>query len=343
VEALRQKQLHGSDFQAGVLTNLNVDHLATCRTQEQYQEIKARFFSELAEGTKAIFNADDPHSLSVAREGQWEIITCAVDYASAVVVAENIRCRGLVTLFNLTVTAEFTDFFGRVVQPGSHPASFPVPGKHSLTNALLAATLTLLAGAGLADVARALASFPGVRRHMETLQYEDLLVIDDAARNPAAIHAALSTAASLKQGKIIILHGMAGGGGSAMNRCNALELARWLARRPQDLLIVTRGMYHTKNRHQVRLSEEKAFLGTAREQGIPFAYFPDLPDALESAMLHARREDTLLLMGGPVLHRARELLLQNFKAMQAAQLLVPSDIAPVAPDAAVQSIAANPT
>jgi hypothetical protein len=128
-----------------------------------------------------------------------------------------------------------------------------------------------------------------------------------------------------------------------MNRNNAMELSLWLRRNPRALLIVTRSMYHTKKKFQVRLGEEKAFLSTLKEEGLDFSYFPDLPDALESAVSHVKEGGLLLLLGGSSLNRARDLLLQILGTQTTSCAITPSEIVstPLSPYA--QSVSANPT
>lgn len=342
-EALRQQQLMGGNFQAGALTNLSIDHLVSCNSPGQYDQTKARFFSELPEGAKAIFNADDPKALSLAKEGHQDFITYALDYPNAMIVADNIRYHSLSSDFDLTVNAEFTSLKGQNIPPGSYPVHLPVPGAFNIVNTLLAATLSLLMNANLEDIAAAIADFPGIRRHMEVVSNQHFLVIDDSARNPTAIHAVFSAFSPLRYRDMVIVHGLYGGGGADMNRNNALELSIWLHRNPKALLIVTRSMYHTKKKFQVRLGEEKAFLSTLKEEGLDFSYFPDLPDALESAVSHVKEGALILLLGGAALNRARDLLLQILGTQTTSCALTPSEIVstPLSPYA--QSVSANPT
>lgn len=337
VETLRQNQLSGSSFHVGALTNLASDHLNSCRNLENYYHHKAKFLNELPQGAKAIFNADDPQALTLARDGQHHLITYALNYGSAIIVAENIRFRGLTSTFNLRVTEEWTGLNNRVVEPGSACVHLPAIGAHNISNALLAVTLALYMNIDLQEAANALGSFPGIRRRLEVLTRNHFLVLDDAALNPLAIYAAISAIKTFHKGRLVILHGIYGGGGQAINRENARELYRWLSINPDDLLFITRGMYHTKNKYQVQMGEEKACLGTLKENGVPFAYYPDLPDAIDSFLYHAQEGDVLLLLGGPVLHQAGDILQTTLGEKIIQRTVIRSALSPLQP------VSANPT
>ncbi|NLN06167.1 MAG: hypothetical protein GX167_00925 [Firmicutes bacterium] len=310
VDALRLKHLTGESFAGAALTNLSLDHLKSCRTQKHYTAIKAAFFAQLPAGAKVFINADDPQALSLAEEGHVEYLTYAVRYPKAMIVADNLQRKNLSYLFDLTVKADFSGFGGTTVAPGSAPVRLRMTGLHNVANALLAAAVALLFVPDVAAVAKALSAFPGMRRNMEVITVNGYTVVDDAATNPAALAAALKAADLLPAARILLLHGIYGGGGQVLNRCNALELAAWSKKHLGSRLFVTRSMYHCRKKHQVHLHEEKAFFTALQETGTEFAYFPDLPDAVNSLLCHAAPGDLLLLLGGPVLSRAREILLR---------------------------------
>jgi len=74
----------------------------------------------------------------------------------------------------------------------------PLPGRHNLENAALAARLALRVGAAPAAVRTALARFPGVARRLEMVAppARGVRVLDDYGHNPAKISAAWRAAAA---------------------------------------------------------------------------------------------------------------------------------------------------
>jgi UDP-N-acetylmuramyl tripeptide synthase len=343
VEALRQRQLSGNLFDCGALTNLSVDHLTSCGTPQQYNRLKARFFSELPPQAKTVIPADDPVVLSMVTDVHSDFISYTIDDPHAMITANNIRHENNMIVFDFIVAAELSTFTGQVITPATAIIKLPMAGRHNVANALTAATLALLLTGDLQGVANSFQQFPGIRRNLEMITFDHVRIVDDSAHNPAAIRTALSAVEARYEGKIHILHGIYGGGGQTINRCNARELATFMHRNTGSQLFVTRSMYHSKNKHQVRLGEEKAFLEELKEHHIDFYYFPDLPDACESILSHTSRNDLILMLGGPTLNRAREIMLRATGEKRASHALVPSELIAVIKCRHGQAVMINPT
>lgn len=342
-EALRQRHISGSIFQACALTNLSLDHLTSYSSPKQYYHAKLRFIHELPAGAKTVIPADDLRALTLTAEGHLDFISFGIHYPHAMVMAKNICTRDFLSSFDLTVQADIETFTGQIIAPGSAPVSLPMAGEHNISNALAAATLALLFNLEIKAVANALSRFPGIRRNMEPIVCNQYRIIDDGARNPQSIRACLTAATTMNHKRILMLHGIYGGAGQTINRCNAHEIAFWLHKNPENQLFITRSMYHSKNRHQVRLGEEKAFLSELKNNNVEFAYYPDLPDACESILSHATEHDLILIVGGPVLNRAREIILQATGEKRASHTLVPMDIPLWHETAYRQAVLVNPT
>ncbi|NLM51272.1 MAG: hypothetical protein GX197_00380 [Firmicutes bacterium] len=341
-EALQQKKIAIENFAAGALTNLSLDHLTTCRTPKQYLNTKASFLNGLPQNAKLIINADDPQALALAEEGHVEYITYATSYPNAMLVAKNIRQHGFATQFELTLSAEINTFTQTVISPGSAKVVLPLLGRHNVSNALLAAAIALLCLGDLQAVAKSLSRLPGIRRNLEIITPSPVLAIDDAAHNPAAIQAALTAIESLNHKRTLLLHGIYGRGGHILNQKNARQLSAWLKKYRQNRLFVTSSLYHTKNKYQVRISEEKAFLHELKENGIDFAYYPHLPDAVDSMLKEAKTGDLILFLGGHVLNRARDFFPSGDKKLQANLLIASEFMVPAAsPD--LQNLSFNPS
>ena len=73
----------------------------------------------------------------------------------------------------------------------------PLPGRHNLQNAALAARMALALGCGAEDVRRALANFRGVNRRLQLISdaASNVTVYDDYAHNPEKIRAMWETLA----------------------------------------------------------------------------------------------------------------------------------------------------
>jgi UDP-N-acetylmuramate--alanine ligase len=88
-------------------------------------------------------------------------------------------------------------------RPGPQLA-LPVPGRHNLLNARAALAALELAGFELEAAARALSSFPGMRRRLELKGHRDGAVIyDDYAHHPTEVAAALAALRELGPRRLI--------------------------------------------------------------------------------------------------------------------------------------------
>lgn len=79
-----------------------------------------------------------------------------------------------------------------LVTPSGHYDSFrlQLPGKHNLSNAILAAAMAIEYGVAPDDIRKALASFPGVeRRFTYRINTSSIVLIDDYAHHPTEIDA----------------------------------------------------------------------------------------------------------------------------------------------------------
>jgi UDP-N-acetylmuramate--alanine ligase len=151
-----------------VLNNVALDH-------KSMDELRRLFGAFVAKAGTAVLNLDNDETRALARDGA---ITYSLSDPSARLLAQDIRPRpdGI----------DFTIDGARV--------SLGVPGRHNVSNALAAMGAAMAVGADLADAARALEGFSGIRRRMEVVgSAKGVTVIDDFAHNPDKITATLST------------------------------------------------------------------------------------------------------------------------------------------------------
>ncbi len=80
------------------------------------------------------------------------------------------------------------------------------PGRHNIQNATGAAAMALELGISFADVAAALASFPGAHRRMEFLGvFQGAAVYDDYAHHPTKVRATIEAARELRHRRLIVV------------------------------------------------------------------------------------------------------------------------------------------
>jgi UDP-N-acetylmuramate--alanine ligase len=82
---------------------------------------------------------------------------------------------------------------------------FSLPGTHNLTNALMALAMAKKYGVSNAQIAKALASFKGIRRRFSfQIQTDELVYIDDYAHHPTEINAVHQAVRELYPGKKVL-------------------------------------------------------------------------------------------------------------------------------------------
>lgn len=150
-----------------VLNNIALDH-------KSMDELRALFGAFTAKARVAILNLDNDE---VARLPRDNARTYSLGGVPADLMARDIVER-----------PDGIDFSVNGI-----PVSLQVPGRHNVSNALAALAAAEAAGLKLADAARAIGGFTGLRRRLEiTGSAGGVTVIDDFGHNPDKITATLS-------------------------------------------------------------------------------------------------------------------------------------------------------
>ena len=88
----------------------------------------------------------------------------------------------------------------------SEPTKLHMPGRHNVSNAVLAASLAAHVGATLEDIARALPTFQGIKRRFEFHSFEPVVIIEDYAHHPTEIAALMDSINELyPEGKVALV------------------------------------------------------------------------------------------------------------------------------------------
>ena len=187
--ALDQKRTAGVDFRVAVFTNLTRDHLDYHSGMDSYLEAKARLFQNLASGTTAVLNKDDPaweYLAGVARTAGAEIITYSVQQAADFRASE---------LRTETDGSRFT-FDGMGIF--STELRIPLRGRFNVQNTLaaIAAAHCLGASPSVNELAEGLATFQPAPGRLEPVPCSgrDLGIFVDYAHTPDALKHALCAA-----------------------------------------------------------------------------------------------------------------------------------------------------
>ena len=150
------------------VTSMDADHLDIYGTSEEIEASFVEFANKV----------DDKSQLFITNELPIEGVTCAVN-EGAVYKAFNVRVGNGSYVFDVqTPTETIRDI------------AFGLPGRHNLMNALMALAMAKTFGTSSEAIAKALASFKGIRRRFSyQIKTPNLVYIDDYAHHPTEINA----------------------------------------------------------------------------------------------------------------------------------------------------------
>ena len=162
---------------AGVITNVGPEHLEGLGTIDDVARAEAEIGESLPPGAPLVIPGDDARILACVRPFRVRIVTFAL-VPGADYVATDVVQRG-------EAGATF-----RV--HGFPPLSIPVPGLHSVKNALAALATAHVLGVSPEECARGLAAMPRPKGRTEIAQAGGVtLLMDHYNANPASLDAAL--------------------------------------------------------------------------------------------------------------------------------------------------------
>jgi UDP-N-acetylmuramyl-tripeptide synthetase len=242
---------------------------------ERYRDAKARLFKELlAPGGRAILNLDDPASgaMRPADRPVWTYGLSEGDF----------HATGL-------VGAPHGSVFVARTPEGEVPVRLPMPGRHNVSNALLALALAASLGVDLSSAARGLAAAPQVPGRFERVpDARGFDVLVDFAHTPDALAHALRSLREVTPGRLLLLFGC----GGDRDRGKRPEMGR-IAADLADLVVVTSDNPRGEDPEAI-LDAILAGMGGARARVMRDV---DRGRAIHTILAEAREGDVVLLAG----------------------------------------------
>ena len=158
-----------------VLNNVSLDH-------KSLEELRALFGGFASRAGTAIVNVGDPEAAALAEAlPRDRLVTFAVEAPADLSAAA-------------LSPGRFTIGFTLVADGERHRVRLSVPGRHNVANALAAIGAARAAGVPLAEAARKIEGFTGLKRRFELVgEARGVAVIDDFGHNPDKIAATLDT------------------------------------------------------------------------------------------------------------------------------------------------------
>ncbi len=265
--ALALERVRGIEYNVGVWTNLEAEHLDFHGTMDAYFREKRKLLERSSFG---ILNIEDSHypqlempHWSYGDGGDWH--------------AHDVRetARGLE--------------FGVVSPIGAFAAFVPMIGGFNATNALAAMATAARLGLGLSEIRAGLSSFPGVPGRMQIVQAAPFRVINDFAHTENSVRAALETLRSTTPGRVILVVGAAGERGTERRTGIAKAAAQHA-----DLTVFTEEDHRTESLSDILETMQTAFVESG---GTAYRLEPDRREAIRWAVRNAKPGDTVLLAG----------------------------------------------
>jgi len=177
---------------------------------------------------------------------------------------------------------------------GRHTVRLRVPGRHNVENAIFAMALLEKLGYDVAQSAKALESFLGIQRRLETVgEARGVRVVDDYAHNPAKIRAAWETMATSCSRLLAVWrpHGY----GPLRAMMEELETTFAALCRPGDVLfllpVYDAGGTADRSVHSGHLADRLA------SRGIRAEVVAEVDSAVSRAAAWAKPGDAVLVMG----------------------------------------------
>ncbi|HXW80003.1 MAG TPA: UDP-N-acetylmuramoyl-L-alanyl-D-glutamate--2,6-diaminopimelate ligase, partial [Acidimicrobiales bacterium] len=274
--ALDQHRVHGTEFAAGVFTNLSQDHLDYHVTMEAYFASKARLFTTGQVGV-AIINRDGPWGARLAQlvsDNGPRLVTYGPEDAQDVVIGSR---------------SSFFSWRGKRLE-------LKMAGRFNVLNALAAATAAAELGIGQDAIATGLKSATPVRGRFEAVEAgQPFTVLVDYAHTPAALQETLTAARELTgrssepgggQGRVLVVFG-AGGDRDRTKRHLMGRVACELA----DVVVITSD--NPRSEAPLAIIEEVA----SGADGRPYLVEVDRAQAIARALAMAAGGDVVLIAG----------------------------------------------
>ena len=275
--ALDQQRVTSVKFQTAVFTNLTHDHLDYHHTEEAYFQAKRRLFASLDKEATSILNADSPYCGRIKEATRANCLTYGFQKKADLSLDSS----------SFKKHAESVSF--DCFTPGGtlHITSHLI-GNHNLYNVLAAVGVGLSQGIPLETIQEGIAHVTSVAGRLEKIEAgQSYAVYVDYAHTEDALRVVLLSLREFTPGRLLVVFGC----GGDRDRTKRPRMAEVVAR-SSDWAVVTSDNPRSEDPKKILKEVETGFPGS-------FNYHleEDRARAIESALLEAKRGDTVLIAG----------------------------------------------
>lgn len=275
---LEQGRVAGLEFELGCFTNFSQDHLDVHGSMEAYFKAKCLLFERCR---YALVNTDDEWGAKIAPP-KAQLFDYG-EHGEKFLKGENIECHPDGVSFDAVCCGERVRI------------DFPIPGRFSVYNALLAMGCAVLIektnheSISFEKIASALSTAKGIKGRAEVYPTgRDFTIILDYAHSPDGIENILSSMREVCKGRLGILFGC-GGDRDAAKRPIMGEIASRLA----DYVIVT----SDNPRSEVPASIIEQIIPGVEKHKTPYVAIENRREAMEYAVRNAQKDDVIVFAG----------------------------------------------
>lgn len=272
--ALALHRVAGIHYRVGAFTNLTEDHLDFHKDMEDYRQAKAKLFSMCDKG---VFNLDDPVTIRMMEDARCGIHTIGT--------GENAQVQGRnIYLGSDHIEMDVTEGDTQV------QLRLGIPGRFTVSNALLTLGMARQLGIDLEDAVRALSKAEGIKGRIEVVPTpgKDYTVLIDYAHTPDGLENILRSVRDFCKGRLIALFGC-GGDRDRKKRPVMGEIAARCA----DLILVTSDNPRTEEPDAI--IEE--IMAGVQGSDTHCVVEPDRRKAIRMALQLGQKDDIIVLAG----------------------------------------------
>ncbi len=257
-----------------VVSNISLDH-------KSMEELRQLFGGFVARAKVAVLNLDNDETAALAATSD-KVLTFSLNSDKADLYANSLEALADGIRFDLVVDGQ------------TLPVRLRVPGAHNVANALAALGAVKALDLDVTKAAKALESFEGMRRRLETVGTQNrITVIDDFAHNPDKISATLNTLHAF-EGRLLIMFQPHGFGPLKLMKAEFIDTFASLMK-ADDVLVMPQPVYYGGTTDRSVTSEDIAEgVRTKDRQAIALPTREDCGDWL---IQHAKAGDRVLVMG----------------------------------------------
>ena len=272
--ALFLHRVGGIEYDVGAFTNLTEDHLDFHGTMENYRRAKAILFRSCRRG---VFNLDDPTAPKMIADASCAVYTVG-ETPEAELRAEDVH------LFSDGIEARICE------GAEAAPLHLGIPGRFTVSNALVALGIARQLGLPLQTAVAALEPAKGVKGRVEVVPTpgKEFTVLIDYAHTPDGLEQLLRSVRDFCSGRLIAVFGCGGDRERTKRR-----LMGSIAVNNADYVIVTSDNPRTEEPMAIIRDILEGVEGTAT----PYAVEPDRRKAIRMALRFAQKNDIVVLAG----------------------------------------------